>query len=169
MTSFFRDVPVFALLSPTELSALVRELDRFDRQPGERLFAQGDASDGMYVIERGEVGVFTQKRTGERVLLAELGNGAVIGELSLIDGEPRSALVETVAATTGYFLSRAKFDVMRRNWDLAAYKLVFALGRTLEERRRVTEQRVRALINEADAGDLGDRELKELFGSILKG
>lgn len=168
INSFFRDVPLFASLAPDELSELLRVVTPFTRSPGAELFAQGEPSDGMYVIERGEVGVFACPDGVERVMLAELGNGAVIGELSLIDGAPRSALVETVAMTSGYFLSRDAFNELRASGSLCAYRIVLELARTLERRRRITEQRLRALID-AEEGDWTDRELRELFGRILKG
>lgn len=170
LNSFFREVPLFSGLDAEELADLLRLVVPFVREPGERLFGQGDPSDGMYVIERGEVGVFACPGEGVRVMLAELGNGAVIGELSLIDGSPRSALVETVSMTSGYFLGRDAFDRLRASGSLGAYKVILALARTLEERKRVTEARLRALVDADDeSADLHSKELRELFGRLLKG
>jgi CRP-like cAMP-binding protein len=167
--TFFHEVPLFAGLDADELTELSREVAPRDWGAGERLFAQGDVSDGMYVIERGEVGVFACPGQGSRVMLAELGPGAVIGELSLVDGSPRSALVETVSMTSGYFLSRDAFDRLRFGGSLGATKIVLALGRTLEQRKRVTEERLRNLVgSNVEAAELHSRELRELFGRLLK-
>ena len=169
INSFFRTIPLFESLDSTELSELLRHVRPFTHQPGQQLFAQGDESDGMYVVERGEVGVFACPHGIERVLLAELGNGAVIGELSLIDGSPRSATAETISQSSGYFLPRERFDRLRLEKHTAVYKLVLQLARTLEERRRVTERRLRAIVEQSDSADLQSKELRELFGRLLKG
>jgi len=167
---FFRNVSLFAGLDGTELSVLLRHVQPFVKEPGVALFEQGDEGDGMYVIERGEVGVFVRREGPDRVLLAELGNGAIIGELSLIDGSPRSATVETVSMARGYFLPRARFDELRSRWDLGAHKVVLQLARTLEQRRRVTEQRLRSLVDSgSSSGVVGTGEFEELFGRLLKG
>ena len=50
---------------------MLRLAKPFVREAGETLFSEGDPSDGMYVIERGEVAVTTSGRNGERVRLAD--------------------------------------------------------------------------------------------------
>ncbi len=69
------------------------EIHMFDssthRQPlaaGEVLFAAGDPGDVMYAVVEGEVDVFV-----EGVLVETLGPGHLLGEMALIDSEPRSA------------------------------------------------------------------------------
>ncbi|MCB9506474.1 MAG: cyclic nucleotide-binding domain-containing protein [Myxococcales bacterium] len=171
VNTFFREIPVFANLDRAELAELVRATTPFTLQAGERLFGQGDPSDGMYIVEAGELAVLaTRDDAGDRVVLAELGPGAFIGELSLIDGSPRSATVETISMTSGYVLTRAAFDRLREDGSLAAHKVVLQLARTLEQRKRVTEQRLRALLESSGIGPaLESRELRELFGRLLKG
>lgn len=169
LNRFFKGIPLFASLEAEELSDLLRLVTPFTKHAGESLFYQGDPSDGMYVIERGEVGVFACPEGGDRVLLAELGNGALIGELSLIDGAPRSAQVETISMTSGYFLPKEGFETLRLGRSRGAYKLILELARTLEMRRRAAEKRLRSLVDAADPAELHTRELRELFGKILKG
>ncbi|HEX4238951.1 MAG TPA: cyclic nucleotide-binding domain-containing protein [Xanthobacteraceae bacterium] len=57
----------------------------------EVLFAAGDAGDGCYRIEDGLLKVTMVSRAGNERILAFLGPGAVVGELSIIDGRARSA------------------------------------------------------------------------------
>ncbi|MFT4705166.1 MAG: CRP-like cAMP-binding protein [Bradymonadia bacterium] len=169
LRTFFRNIPLFASLSGDELGELLRLAKPFVREAGDTLFSEGDPADGLYVVERGEVGVVTMSNGGDPVRLAELGNGAVIGELALIDGATRSATVEALAMTTGYWLSRARFDELRGSGSRAAYKVVLQCARTLESRRRVTELRLRALVESPDRSEqLRKRDVRQLFGVLRK-
>ena len=73
---------------------------------GTALFRQGDPSDRIYVVERGQVDVVRDTPDGE-VLLATLGPGEHLGEMGPLFGLPRSATVRarTDATLTGYTAS----------------------------------------------------------------
>ena len=76
----------------------------------EVLFLAGDAGDGCYRVEDGLLKVMMMPRAGSERILAFLGTGAIVGELSLIDGLPRSASVVAVRPAQLSFLSRAAFE-----------------------------------------------------------
>lgn len=169
LRTFFRGIALFGSLTGEELNEVLRLAKPFVREAGETLFSEGDPSDGMYVIERGEVAVTTSGRNGERVRLAELGNGAVIGELSLIDGATRSATVETVAMTSGFWISRPRFEELRSGGSRAAYKVMLQCARILERRRRITDQRYRDLLAAPNKASLLEkRDVRETFGVLRK-
>src|SRR6202034_1962869 len=97
------------------------------------LFMAGDAGDGCYRIEDGLLKVTMMSRSGTERILAFLGSGAIVGELSVIDGLPRSASVVAVRATSLSFLSRASFEVFAAK-HLEVYKILVAiLARRLRE------------------------------------
>ena len=77
-----------ALSGPLFVAARRRSL-----KAGEVLFAGGDAGDGCYLLDRGLLRVTVTSSWGEERTIAILGPGAVVGELSMIDGRPRSASV----------------------------------------------------------------------------
>jgi CRP/FNR family transcriptional regulator len=86
---------------------------------GETLFERGDAGDGCYWLRRGVLAVCVASDTGERRILAILGPGAIVGELAMIDGLPRSASVQAVRDCELTFVSRAAFtDMLRRHPEL---------------------------------------------------
>jgi CRP-like cAMP-binding protein len=162
-------IPIFSDLGAAGLRRIVPLMAPFGRQPGEQLFCEGDAPDGMYVIDRGEVAVTTTGADGEPILLAELGNGSVIGEMSLAEGSARSATVAAISATSGQFISRERFEDLRAQGDPGAYMVLLALARTLEERRRSTEQRLRTLLDDPDrAARLRTKSMRHLVGVIAK-
>ncbi len=77
----------------------------------EVLFLAGDAGDGCYRVEDGLLKVTMVSRSGTERILAFLGPGAIVGELSIIDGLPRSASVVAVRNCRALsFLSRAAFE-----------------------------------------------------------
>ena len=61
------------------------------------LFNVGDPGDGCYRLDKGVLKVVLASAQGEQRILALLPPGAVVGDLSMIDGLPRSALVIAVA------------------------------------------------------------------------
>ncbi len=89
-------------------AALVR------RAADEVLFVAGEDGNGCYRIEDGSVKVTMMSRTGVERILAFLGPGAIVGELALIDGRPRSPSVVAVRETMFKFLSRATFEEFAR-------------------------------------------------------
>lgn len=68
-------------------------------RPGDTLIATSDQGADAYIIERGEVAVWRETTDG-RTLVARLGEGQMVGELSLIDGEGRSATVTALTECT---------------------------------------------------------------------
>jgi CRP/FNR family transcriptional regulator, cyclic AMP receptor protein len=76
----------------------------------EVLFLEGDAGDGCYRVEDGLLKITIMSRGGSERILALQGLGAIIGELSMIDGRPRSASVVAVRAAKLSFLSRVSFE-----------------------------------------------------------
>jgi CRP/FNR family cyclic AMP-dependent transcriptional regulator len=75
------------------------------------LVLSGDAGDGCYRVDDGLLKVTMMSRSGTERILAFLGPGAIVGELSIIDGLPRSASVVAVRDSVLSFLSRAAFEV----------------------------------------------------------
>ncbi|HEX9167438.1 MAG TPA: cyclic nucleotide-binding domain-containing protein, partial [Roseiarcus sp.] len=77
---------------------------------GRVLFQADDSGNGCYRIEDGLLKVTMVSNSGTERILAFLGRGAIVGELSIIDGLPRSATVVAVRDATVSFLSRAEFE-----------------------------------------------------------
>src|SRR3984893_2149871 len=90
------------------------------------LFMAGDAGDGCYRVEAGLLKVTMMSRAGNERILAFLGPGAIVGELSIIDGLPRSASVVAMRDASLSFISRATFeDFAKKHPDI--YKSLVTL------------------------------------------
>lgn len=75
----------------------------------EVLFHAGDAGDGCYFLREGVVKAAVVAKDGQERLLAVLGPGSLIGELSLFDDQPRSATISTLKPCKLLHLSKGSF------------------------------------------------------------
>ena len=101
---------------PTELShslfAKARPLSLVAHQT---LFVAGDEGDGCYWVEEGLLKASVAAATGGERILAILGPGSVVGELSMIDGAPRSASVTALRDSKLSFVGLAAFEAFGRS------------------------------------------------------
>ena len=96
--SIFQDKEVFFGLSDEQLAEIALVADRKRYEPGEVLFKEGAMGDSLFIIESGQVDLTVKKEGGE-LKLATLPAGAIMGEMTLINIETRSA---TARAVTWY-------------------------------------------------------------------
>jgi CRP/FNR family transcriptional regulator, cyclic AMP receptor protein len=82
---------------------------KLDLRTREVLFHAGDIGDGCYFLRSGVVKAAVIARDGQERLLAVLGPGSLIGELSLIDDEPRSATISALKPCRLLHLTKAAF------------------------------------------------------------
>ena len=95
------------------------------------IFATDDPGDTMLLIDTGRVEISLTAESGRRSILAQLGKADVVGELAVLDGQPRSA--DAVAATdvTGRILSRAHVLGFLRENPESALAVIAALCQRL--------------------------------------
>src|ERR1051325_3489146 len=87
------EVPFFELLDEQERALLATELEVVTFPAGEVVCNYGDPGDSLYVIRSGEVEAFFKDDTGGRIVLERSQAGDFFGELSLLDGGPRTASI----------------------------------------------------------------------------
>jgi EAL domain-containing protein (putative c-di-GMP-specific phosphodiesterase class I) len=81
---------------------------RIELRPGEVLFREGDAPTTAFLIEAGSLRI-TAAREGEPMLLGDLGAGALVGEMAVLDDSPRSATVTALAPCVLTPIDRTQF------------------------------------------------------------
>jgi uncharacterized membrane protein len=133
------EIPFFHFLDDNERVSLAAQLEEVRHEAGHVLFNYGEPGDCLYVIRSGKAEVFFKDDTGTRIVLEVAGAGDVVGELSLLDGGPRTASVMVTEALDALRLDRADLDEFLRRHPHAAIDLLSAMGRRL----RVSAERLR--------------------------
>ena len=106
----------------------------------EVLFLAGDPGDGCYRLNEGLLKVSMVSPTGAERILAILGPGAIVGDMAMIDGRPRSASVSALRECKLSFISRSAFEVLAaKNPEMCKHLLSL-----LAARLRDTDQVVAA-------------------------
>lgn len=123
------------LFSALMSKAKPRQLSR-----DEVLFVAGDPGDGFYRLDDGLLKVSIASTAGAERILAILGPGSIVGDLSIIDGLPRSASATALRDCKLHFVSRSAFTAFASN-EPNIYKY---LVKMLAARLRDTDQIVAA-------------------------
>jgi CRP-like cAMP-binding protein len=133
-------LPAFADLTQRERETLLAIFQRRDYDTGEVLCREGDRPFTFFILCRGTVEVLKSVRDGVNEKLGELVRGSMIGQVSLIDGKPRSATVQAMTAVTTLECSRDDFDRLFNAGSPFAFKvldqIVIHLSRRLRDANR---------------------------------
>ncbi len=142
----FRRVELFAELSDADLGRVCSEAIDVSLTPGEVLFREGDPADRAFVVSSGEVEVLKATERRE-VLLAVRVAGDVIGEMALLDDEPRSATVRARSATELLSIPKAALEDLLATSPSASLSILRPLYRRIRETndRLQHQQRMAAL------------------------
>jgi len=124
-------VPLFSGFGPEEIQAL-SALAIARRYPAKQLILrQGEPGGALFAIVSGHLKAFTPGIDGHDTLLTIMGPGEVFGEVSLFDGEPRSASVATLDKSELVILSRDSLQPLLLRSPALAVKLLEVLARRL--------------------------------------
>ncbi len=129
--------PLFSRLAPAELEKVAALLRRRRYRAGEPVFREGDPGTALYVVDTGEIKILLGGADGKEVVLSLLGPGEFVGELALLDGEPRSA--DAVATVPSELLVLPREDFLRflREVPAVAVNMLAALSRRLRRTDRL--------------------------------
>jgi CRP/FNR family transcriptional regulator, cyclic AMP receptor protein len=140
--------------TPAEADLLGASMLLVRAQPGQLLIAEGEASDWMMLLLRGTVDVGKRKigaaadtqEPSDITRLAVLKEGAVLGEMSMLDGEPRYASCWALGEIEAAVLSRAAVGHLISAHPAVGAKLLVKLTQLLAQRlRNTSSQLVKAL------------------------
>ncbi len=131
------------------------------------LFNAGDAGDGCYRVDQGLLKVSMISPEGDERILAILGPGAVVGELSMIDGAPRSTAVSAIREARLSFISRAAFKSFAVEHPDLYQHVMILLARRLRDTNEVIAASSFLSVKGRVARSLLD--LAEAFGEDIGG
>lgn len=137
-----------------EITNLSTDLDEFEVQEFAKhfkvyklpardvLFAEGDPESYMGVLIKGKLAVLKRGPDGEMQQISEIGPGKTVGEMSLIDGQPRSATIRVVEEAFVMVLYQGRFDELLVHQPRLGVKLLMYLMRLMSARLRMTSNTV---------------------------
>jgi len=115
-----RKINWFDGLSDDLLAVLARKAHERTLNKDDILFQKGDEGSSLFVVISGRVKIVTQDVDENEVILNKVGTGEIIGEMALLDYEPRSAGVVALEKTSVLELNREDFmEIMKGQPDLA--------------------------------------------------
>ena len=161
VTDLLKAVPLFSELSDPELERVAQVAVPRSYPRDTRVFHEGDPGDACYIIQSGSARVTREHPDGRAITLANLSPGAIFGELAMLDGESRSASVESTEDLELLALPARDVRSLIRTHPEMGEKLVIALTRRLREaNERLTRQsfqtvpsRVAGVLNQLLAED----------------
>ncbi len=140
--AMLEDIELFEDLDGTALRALGAHLLLRSFADGETVFREGDPGDWMGVLVSGEICVRKEADLHDTRTMATETRRRVIGEMSLIDGEPRSATCVATAAAEMLVLTRGHFQKLSRDRPELALAVVMRVARVISRRLRSTSGRL---------------------------
>jgi CRP-like cAMP-binding protein len=138
--ALLKSIDIFAETPDHVLASVARIIEEVELLAGENFIQEGEPGDCLYLVIEGEVRVHSNERT-----ILTLGPGKTVGELALLDPEPRSASVTAVNDAFLFRIDREPFD------EVLADRPEIGLGiiRTLTRRLR---QQGHIISGESDSG-----------------
>lgn len=136
-------IPLFSALGADERADLGGFLKTNRYQPLAPVFWIGEDGSDFYIVQDGAVTVCAPDESGREITLATLGPGQFFGEISLLDGGPRTATVRAARDTTLLVLTRDRFHAFLQKHPSAAIHMLTILG----QRQRETNEKLRGVRN----------------------
>lgn len=125
-----------------EITTLSACVTAHEADPGYVLFREGMPGDALYVLIRGLVETRKDDGTRHAAVIATESGGRSIGEMALIDGEPRSASCVVAEPSTLLALTRENFQRLAEQHPALALRVTLRIARLMSRRLRATSGRL---------------------------
>jgi CRP-like cAMP-binding protein len=140
-TDHLRNVPIFTDLSDSDLNRIASKMVSRDYEKGQMILLEESTGETFFIMTSGTVKVTRLSDDGREVILALLGESDFFGEMSLLDGEGRSANIVANEDAEVMTLSRRDFLECLETYP----KIAIALLEELAVRIRKSDQQIESL------------------------
>ena len=140
-TDHLRNVPIFTALSDSDLNTIASKMVSRDYEKGQMILLEESTGETFFIITSGTVKVTRLSDDGREVILALLGESDFFGEMSLLDGEGRSANIVANEDAEVMTLSRRDFLECLETYP----KIAISLLEELAVRLRKSDQQIESL------------------------
>lgn len=122
------EITMFSHLSEDVLADVENSLTKRELKSGDILFNQGDPGDELIIIEEGALAIFTPDEKGEGEAFRVFEPGEMMGEMAIIDSQPRSASARAETDTVVLTLSKDEFQELISNNPIMAQSVMSGLN-----------------------------------------
>jgi CRP/FNR family cyclic AMP-dependent transcriptional regulator len=131
-TKFFED------FTREDIGLLARFMQVYIAEPGQIIIREGDVDDYMLFLMEGRINIVKTDTNGERRSMTSVGPGGTLGEMSMIDGEPRFATCIAIDSTIFSVFSRDNMVRIIMEQPALGAKILIKLVTLLSQRLRDT-------------------------------
>jgi CRP-like cAMP-binding protein len=129
-----------------ELAHLAEHVEAFSITSGIAVFREGDAGTWLAILARGGVEIQKKRGDGQTLVMSVEGPGRLIGEMSLVDGQARSATCVAKDRCILIAITRDHLDGIMRDYPALAAGLMLKIMRLMSRRLRMTSGRLAELM-----------------------
>ncbi|AHE52694.1 Crp/Fnr family transcriptional regulator [Sphingomonas sanxanigenens] len=122
-----------------ELEDILSRARLLTMKKGETLLTQGDDGDSLIILLEGTVRISMATSNGREIVLNYCDPGEVIGEIALLDGEPRTASATAMAAGRYLRISRSAFEATMERFPKWSLRLLRQMANRLRQTNSMIE------------------------------
>ena len=152
MHALIPNCPLLENFSQPEVVLLAQFMEVYRAPPGAEIIREGEGGDFMLMLLEGRIEVHKRDRWNTPQLLASVESGRTLGEMSMIDGEPRFATCVATEPSLIAVLDRESLARIIVEQPLLGAKVLMELVLMLSHRLRATSQRLLGLLDEQSQG-----------------
>ncbi len=167
LTEFLKDVNIFSNISDNKINELQKFFTLREYPKGSMIILEEEYGDVVFLVKKGTVKITRVNDEGKEVILSLMGENDIVGEMSVIDGEFRSANVLAQENCELYAIRSEDFlQILKDNFEIS-----LSLMGELASRIRKSDQHIEALsLSDAEHRiGVSILNLAEELGVIIKG
>lgn len=138
LCSMLEETWMFSGFEWRDIETLAKYVQAYEAKEKSVLFREGDPGTFMCLIVEGNVGIFKEDSNQEEKCVALVGHGKTLGEMAIIDNEPRSATCITATPAKLILLTKENFSRIINDYPALGVKIVMKVARLLSQRLRKT-------------------------------
>lgn len=142
-----RDLVFFSDLTDSELATVATVTKRQDFKLGDTVFKESEDGQSLFIIKKGEVKACKIAPDGELFTLTIMKDGDIFGEMSFLDGRPRSATIVAVSDLETFIIDKFDFETLVDDNPRIIYKLLRNIVFTIHSIVRGMNVRYMEMIN----------------------
>ncbi len=146
-STLLREEQFFDDFSDRELEIIAKIASEKDFELGETIFKESENGSSLYVLRSGEVKAYVSAPDGENFTLAIMKDGDIFGQMSFIDGQPRSATIMAISDVKTFVMEKTDFATIIDENPRLVHKILKKIVLNVHSIVRGMNSRYREMIN----------------------